>query len=404
MKLPSNSKFQRWKYLEAARVIPEVGDVIRVQEGPKGNRKPVIFEWNEIEEFRTRYNNFGLYTSVFQYDNKDLNEATRLGSLYFDLDSPGGEVAFEEAKALYNYLVEFIPADAIRVYFTGYKGFHIECEALALGIGPKHDLADHFRYIANCIKDKLSLTSIDFAVYDIRRMWRLPNSQHQKTNLFKVELPKESFLSWNLDEIKDFAKEPHPDTVPEQVFSATANEWYREWAYQRETTKSLSNEERIARFEKYGSTLIRQEDPDSELVFDPVSLFEGCPSILKMWDEVERTHDLSHEARLFLCSILTYTKEAEWYLHQILSNCDDYNPEKSQSHVADWIRRRELGIGGRPYTCQRANSAGVGCGSCDLEPLEKYDRINGQLIKTGEMAQPSPYRLAYHRVKRSTNE
>jgi len=43
--------------------------------------------------------------------------------------------------------------------------------------------------------------------------------------------------------------------------------------------------------------------------------------------------------------------------------CEDFNYEKSTSHINDWIKRRQLGIGGRPYTCERANSAGVGCDS-----------------------------------------
>jgi hypothetical protein len=79
-----------------------------------------------------------------------------------------------------------------------------------------------------------------------------------------------------------------------------------------------------------------------------------------------------------------------------LANCSDYNPDKTQAHINDWVKRREMGIGGHPYSCQRVRSAGILCNNCDnLEPRAKYDALNGQLIPTGEMALPSPVRLAY---------
>ena len=51
---------------------------------------------------------------------------------------------------------------------------------------------------------------------------------------------------------------------------------------------------------------------------------------------------------------------------------DDFNYDKSTSHINDWIKRRQLGIGGRPYTCDRANSVGVGCGDCHLDKKKKW--------------------------------
>jgi len=104
---------------------------------------------------------------------------------------------------------------------------------------------------------------------------------------------------------------------------------------------------------------------------------------------------LDHESRLFLCSILSYTDDSIEMLHKILSNCEDYNVEKTNSHVNDWIRRRQIGIGGRPYTCERANAVGVGCGECNLDKKKKWIKIGNKYVESEEVSLASPIRFAY---------
>lgn len=400
MRLPDDkTKFtNQWKYVEVARYVPELNKVIRHQRyrGKNTPGDPIILEWPQVEDYRHQHHNIGIYTSVWNYNSPDLNRTTRLGPLYFDFDSDDVSRAQAEAIKLVEYLSDYIPEPAIRAYFTGKKGFHIECEPVALGISPTNELPGLYRYIANQLKQQLDFTTLDFAVYDIRRMWRLPNSRHQHSAYYKVELGR--LLRGPLDDIYEYAREPHWDEVPEQVFNAKANEWYREWGYKEQEERTLSVEDRIARFSKHGTGVLRKVEGNLE--FDPESLLTKCHAINDLWTKAETEHDLSHEERLFLCSILTYTKESQEYLHAILANCDDYDPAKSQSHIDDWIRRREMGIGGRPYSCERANSAGVGCGDCHLEPRERYERVGENWIPTGEMAQPSPIRFGYYRKRK----
>lgn len=401
MKLPQQSKFRRWKWVELARYVPDLNRVIREQYGSKDHKIPVIVEWDseELDNYRWKHDNVGLYTSVFHYDDTDPTRATRLGSLYFDFDSDEVYLAQQDTARLVEYLYDFIDPSAVRIYFTGKKGFHVECEAVHLGIGPSNNLPGIFRFIASSLKDELELQTIDFSVYDLRRMWRLPHSRHQDTGLHKVEIDINQ-LDRSIRDIETWAQEPHFEyEIPEQLFGAQANEWYRNWVIQEEVHRKQSRmtpQDAIERFQKYGSQA-SVRDANIELQFDPIALFEGCPSILRLWEQAERTHDLSHEARLFLCSILTYDEEALTYLHAILSNTDDYNFEKSQAHIDDWIKRRELGIGGRPYSCKRANSAGVGCGNCELKPKEKWVRVGNKMVRTGEVAEPSPVRFAYRK-------
>ena len=102
---------------------------------------------------------------------------------------------------------------------------------------------------------------------------------------------------------------------------------------------------------------------------------------------------------MFLLSILSYNEESLFYLFEILKNCSDFNPEKTQSHIDDWVKRREYGIGGKPYTCRTANEKGVGCGNCDLEQKHKWAKVGDHYIETDEYASPSPIRFAYNYKK-----
>ena len=181
--------------------------------------------------------------------------------------------------------------------------------------------------------------------------------------------------------------------MEEQEFSLSANEWYAEYVRQVDSEKNKPKDI-ISHFNQYGSSG-NKTFSESEKVFEKEKLLSQCSAVKRLENQAKQKHYLEHEARLFLCSILTYSEEAVQYLHEILSYCEDYNLAKSTSHINDWIKRREMGIGGRPYTCERANAAGVGCGQCSLEERNKWVKVNGKFIETNEKSSPSPVRFAY---------
>jgi len=399
MKLPlDQDKFlSQWKYVEVARYVPSLDRVIRDKSGDN----PLFYEYYNIDQYRNNHNNTGLYTSVWHYNTTTIEDAVRLGSLYFDLDNEDIEKCYQEVKFLYNYLLKYIPEKSVLVYFTGKKGFHIECEAIALGINPTNELPKIFRYIATKIKEKYLIESLDFAVYDMRRMWRLPGSKHQSTGLYKNLIPKNIFDS-GIEAITKYCSILQNNTVQDQDFSYTANEWYRQFTYQMEEEKTKPKDF-LDSFNKYGSSKLKAFN-EKEKSFEKETLWNNCPSIKRLHEQAVNNKQLEHEARLFLCSILTYNIDSIKYLHEILSNCNDYNFEKSTAHINDWIRRRELGIGGRPYTCERANSVGVGCGNCSLEKRNKWVKIGDKFIETNEKSSPSPVRFAYKTVRKDNVE
>jgi hypothetical protein len=395
MKINEDNKFlSKWSMYEVARYVPSLERVIR--------DKNKILSINEIPEYAQANGNTGIYTSVFAYDTADFEKATRLGPLYFDIDNKDFEIAKSDCIKLYEHLLKYIPAESILVYFTGKKGFHIECEPIALGISPGNNLPKVFRYIATDLVKKLSLSSLDFSVYDLRRMWRLAGSIHQDTKLHKTLLNPyngdKNYLYEDFDVVKEYASDKRSLDIAEQSFSYKANEWYRENIYNlEEDAKKKDNP--LEYFNKYGSKAFKSLAPSAK-VFDKDALIHSCSAIKRLHEQAEQTHYLEHEARLFLCSILTYTEDSIKYLHEILSNCHDYNFEKSSAHINDWIKRRQMGIGGRPYTCDRANSVGVGCGECNLEKKNKWAQIGNKYVETTEKSSPSPIRYAYKTIKK----
>ena len=290
------------------------------------------------------------------------------------------------------------------VYFTGKKGFHIECEPVALGINPSNSLPKVFRYIATRLKKDLNLVSLDFSVYDLRRMWRLPGSKHQSTGLYKTLLNPSgvnNLLYSNHETIIDYASRAQTLDVQDQEFSYKANEWYRENVYEMEENEKRKDNP-IDYFNKFGSKAFK-DLKETQKVFDKNSLLKGCSAVARLKKQADEEHFLEHEARLFLCSILTYTEDSIKFLHEILSSCSDYSFDKSSAHINDWIKRRQMGVGGRPFTCDRANAVGVGCGECKLERKNKWAQIGEKYIETAEKSSPSPIRYAYKNIKKEDN-
>lgn len=408
MRLPDDeSKYSHnWKYYEAAVWMKIDGSYrfVRQGSGKTGHRKSKMYSLEELEQLSEEYDDVGILTSVYAYNSKDIEKATRFAPLFFDFDAEDILDSIEDAKKLVAFFSSIIEDSAIRIFFSGNKGFHVEIEPLAMGIAPAEDLKTVFRMIAETLIKELGLTTLDLRVYDHRRMWRKPYSKHQKSGLYKIPITKSDLFEKDAKEtlLEKAKTKGLPEDIPEQKLNIRAAAWYKNFVYQIEKEEQLAGmsiHDRLKILNQQGSGMVNQFN-DDDLEFDPVRLFESCPSIMRLWKKAETMNHLEHEERLFLCSILTYSEEAINYLYAILSCCSDFDPDRSRHHINDWIARREAGIGGRPYTCKAANEKGVGCGSCDLEPRKKYKRVGSTVIETEEMAQPSPIRFAYKRKEK----
>lgn len=291
MKIPEGSKYERFCYVEVARFVPKLDRIIRIK---ASDGAPLFLKWgSEVEEWRIREGNMGLYTSVFHY-NKPSIEAQRLGSVYFDLDSKEDpELALREARVLTEYLLKYVPEDGVQVYFTGEKGYHVEAEALALGVDPGNELAYTYRYISKALEEKLNLVTIDFQVYEPRRMWRLPASQHQRTGLYKTLLTFDELFNDSHDELRILAAKMQPYQVPDPQFSPQANEWLRNWVALKEEDERKQAEERIARFSQLGTAILPGKKKPSSYVR---AVFRSTLEELKASGEGMRNHTLNKAA------------------------------------------------------------------------------------------------------------
>ena len=86
-----------------------------------------------------------------------------------------------------------------------------------MGIKPQKRLNRLFKLIASEVKEMLPNKTLDTAIYDSVRLFRVVNSIHQKTGYYKIPLTYEELKNISYGEIIDTAKQPRPE-FPVQKF------------------------------------------------------------------------------------------------------------------------------------------------------------------------------------------
>lgn len=209
-------------------------------------------EWMQladIAEYRKKHNNFGLFATAYMYDSTDIKLANLYGDFYLDFDD---EHNFEAVRknvidAIFYFKLSFmynIPEKLMRFYYSGKKGIHIIIPASVLGVEPSKYLNHYYKQMAieatKMLMDGTStgeISSIDPKIYDNRRLFRLPNSQHQDTGLYKIPLTADEIRNMPYEEILALAKNPRtmqwerPFEVPQakKEFEQVIERWNRRW-------------------------------------------------------------------------------------------------------------------------------------------------------------------------------
>jgi hypothetical protein len=103
---------------------------------------------------------------------------------------------------------------AVRLYFSGGKGFHAEVpHTLFGGFEPSADLHARLKRAARLIMGDIPF---DGSIYDKLRLWRLEGSRHGGSGLYKVRLTAGEVMTLSLDQIRALAARPRPvESVPE---------------------------------------------------------------------------------------------------------------------------------------------------------------------------------------------
>lgn len=116
-------------------------------------------------------------------------------------------------------------ADALLVYFSGNKGFHVGLSTALWNAEPTVAFNTVAKRFAAAIAEVAQI-DIDMSVYDKVRAFRAPNSRHPKSNLHKIRLSVEE-LGFPLDEIKRLAVRPRSFSLPqvERDCDAAVRDW-----------------------------------------------------------------------------------------------------------------------------------------------------------------------------------
>lgn len=204
-----------------------------------GFRRNMVIEdtSDTIQAYRDKYNNTDVFVTVLSYEDSDIRNANKSGSLYFDLD---GITAQEDTKKLVDFLIsQGCAKDSIHIFFSGNKGFHVEVPFSTLGISTDKELNKVYKVIVTQIKEKLGLPSLDVVIYDDVRLFRLSNSINGKSGLYKIPLYYEE-LVLPLEAIKEMARTPRHDfDYQEETPWSQFTELYEKAKQLKETVQEL---------------------------------------------------------------------------------------------------------------------------------------------------------------------
>lgn len=172
----------------------------------KGRLVPVNDIYEYIEDQNKDY-----YASAYYYNDKHYEDFKQTGTIrgtkdvttnkiWFDFDSASHpEVAQLETIELIRRLEKFgIQRKNIEIYFSGNKGFHLVV-TLNRYITPEQVASICINKFGN------NLHSLDRAVYDPSRIFRVPGTKHQKSGLFKIPLTYNQLHDYNIGQIKTLA-------------------------------------------------------------------------------------------------------------------------------------------------------------------------------------------------------
>jgi hypothetical protein len=133
------------------------------------------------------------YKSIYYYNEDHYNTFKREGTiagitdvttplLVWDFDSKNNvDEARRETIELCARLMQYgVPQDAVRVAFSGNKGFSVEIET------DKRFTPEEFKIINRAMADGLKTN--DPKIYNASRIFRVPTTKHQATGLYKLPL------------------------------------------------------------------------------------------------------------------------------------------------------------------------------------------------------------------------
>lgn len=189
----------------------------------------------QLDQFIQYRQNVGIFKTVFSYNQMEIDNALLYGDLYFDFDALG---QFEKARQDAIMTIAFlktvfkIPEEQVQIFFSGSKGVHLIVPAHVLGIEPCSNLNQTYRYIAKQANQYLKNQTLDLMIYDKKRLFRIPNTIHEKTGLHKIELSLSDLRGLPFERIQE--KAIHPQQMRKKNTPSTNSFAHKQYHYYRE--------------------------------------------------------------------------------------------------------------------------------------------------------------------------
>ena len=176
--------------------------------GERGFSRGNYIPYAAVNIFSEEHHQYSVFSSAYRYSSTEIGKADLYGDLYLDFDDANSfERVRKDALMALSYLKVCykISEQYVRIYFSGNKGVHIIVPAEILGIEPMNLLHGVFKYIANSIRAFTPNKTIDTKIYDNRRMFRIPNTKHEKSGLFKIPITSDELRNLTEEQIRAMA-------------------------------------------------------------------------------------------------------------------------------------------------------------------------------------------------------
>ena len=204
----------------------------------KGFSRGHYIPYRAISSFIEERNKYSVFCSAYRYTDTDITKSTLYGDLYLDFDDLNDfEHVREDAIKTFSFLkvIYRIPENLVRIYYSGNKGVHIIVPAVIYGLEPMPLLNGVYKSIALSIRTFTPNKTVDTQIYDNKRMFRIPNTIHEKSKLYKIPLTSDELRNLPESKIKEMAKQPRNITfqsvietnhIAQQQFKRAVEEYY----------------------------------------------------------------------------------------------------------------------------------------------------------------------------------
>lgn len=189
--------------------------------GDVSHRNNVVPIGEALAEARGRGTND--YITVYRFPPEYLEHCRTRGSVsgyagpayadYLPIDIDREDDLFAAHQAALRVAVvlnELFDVDAskVRYFFSGAKGYHLLIPTWLMGrVEPGPQLPAVFRSMAKAIAEMAGV-EIDGKIYDVNRLFRIPDTKHGRSGLWKVELTWDEFSGRDVEAHRQLARQP----------------------------------------------------------------------------------------------------------------------------------------------------------------------------------------------------